>query len=92
MVSDIEGVCDRVIDDLDVLDRRPNKHLCPCSREHFARKMVTLGEVELKRLTEEEEEVRVECQFCRAEHVFDREQLNALLYGARLYFSDEEGG
>ena len=79
-----------IIDDLEVMDRRPIKHVCPCSREHFARKMVSLGEIELEKLTQEEEEVRVQCQFCRVEHVFDREQLNALLYGARLYFSDPE--
>ena len=61
------------------------KFHCPCSREQFARKLCTIGEDELRKLTEDDEEIVTECQFCRATYAFDRDQINALLYGARMY-------
>ena len=64
---------------------------CGCTRENFARRLVALGESTLTSLVEDGEEVRVECHFCRSEYIFVPEEVSALLYGARLYFSDTEG-
>lgn len=81
----VPSILSRLFDDAEVLaEITPEAH-CPCSREQFARRLVTLGSAELTRLTEELEIVEVECHFCRTRHVFDRAQVNALLYGARMY-------
>lgn len=81
----LEGLLDRLFDDAEVLARTDLKLRCTCSREHYARKLVTLGSAELGRLTEALEETVVECHFCRTRYIFDREQMNALMYGARMY-------
>jgi len=82
---DLEGVLDRLFDAPQVLARTDLSLVCPCDREHFARKLCILGSEELASLTAELPEVVVECHFCRTRYIFDREQMNALLYGARMY-------
>jgi molecular chaperone Hsp33 len=74
-----------LMEDAQVVDDRELRFFCPCTREHFARRLCTVGEAELRRLTEALEETIIECHFCRAKHVFDGEQISALLYGARMY-------
>ncbi len=80
-----ETVLKGLIEDAQVVEDRPLTFYCPCTREHFARRLCTLGEAELRRLTESLEETIVECHFCRTEYSFDAEQVGALLYGARMY-------
>lgn len=81
----VSSILGRLFDDAEVLGEITPEAHCPCSREQFARRLVTLGSAELERLTEELEVVEVECHFCRTRHVFDRAQVSALLYGARMY-------
>ncbi len=82
---DLRGVLDRLFDAPQVLAQTELHYVCPCDREHFARKLCTLGSAELERMTAELEETVVECHFCRTRYIFDRDQMNALLYGARMY-------
>lgn len=82
---DLEGVLDRLFDAPRILARTDLSLVCPCTRETFAQKLCTLGSAELARLTDELEETVLECHFCRTEYIFDRAQMNALLYGARMY-------
>ncbi len=90
MNMSVEGILDRIFDDFEPLQStRPEWH-CPCSREHFARKLVALGEQTLSELVKEQETTEVECHYCRAQCVFDAEQMSALLYGARLYAPNDE--
>jgi len=79
------AILDRLFDDAEILATTQVSFHCPCSREQFARKLCTIGEGELRRLTEADEEIVTECQFCRTTYPFDRDQINALLYGARMY-------
>ena len=81
---------DRLFDNFEPMAKSPIRTECGCTREHFARRLVALGEATLTSLVEDDEEVRVECHFCRSEYVFMPDEVSALLYGARLYFSDEE--
>ncbi|MGC6417070.1 MAG: Hsp33 family molecular chaperone HslO [Bradymonadia bacterium] len=74
-----------LMDDAEILEVRDILCHCPCTREQFARRLCTIGEAELEKLTEALEETVVECHFCRATYSFDREQIGALLYGARMY-------
>ena len=79
------AILDRLFDDAEVLATTAVELHCPCTREQFARKLCTIGEAELRRLAEEDGEIVTECQFCRGTYAFDRAQINALLYGARMY-------
>lgn len=81
----ITSILGRLFEDAEVLAEVEIATRCTCTREHFARKLVTLGSDELTRLTEELEVVEAECHFCHTRYVFDRAQVNALLYGARMY-------
>jgi molecular chaperone Hsp33 len=85
-----EGVLDRLFDDVEILSRTEVGFQCTCSREHYARLLCTLGEAELKSLTEEQEHTEVTCQFCSTRYAFDRTQMNALIYGARMYQESTE--
>lgn len=80
-----EGLLDRLFDGAQVLARTDLSLTCPCTREHFARKLCTLGSAELARMTDELPETVLECHFCRSQYIFDKEQMGALLYGARMY-------
>ncbi len=90
MKMSVEGILDRIFDDFETLHSRTPAWNCPCSREHFARKLVTLGESTLRELVEGQENTQVQCHFCRTEYEFDAEQMSALLYGARLYGPKDE--
>lgn len=83
------ALIDRLFDNFEPMATYPVKTQCNCTRENFARRLVALGDATLTSLVEEDEEVRVECHFCRGEYLFTAEQVSALLYGARLYFPDE---
>lgn len=80
-----ESILSRLFDDAEILAESDLITHCPCTREHFARRLVTLGADELERLTAEQELTDVECHFCRTRYVFDRQQMSALRYGARMY-------
>lgn len=82
---DLDGLLARLFDAPEVLARTDLRLHCPCTREHFARQLCTLGSAELARMTDELPETVVECHFCRSQYTFDREQMSALLYGARMY-------
>ena len=76
---------ERLVDDAEILNETAVDFTCPCTREEFARRLCMLGEEDLKQLTAELEVVPTQCHFCRTIYSFDREQVNALLYGARMY-------
>lgn len=82
---DPEDLLERLADDAEILDQKAIDFTCPCTREEFARRLCMLGEDDLKQLTDELEVVDTQCHFCRTIYSFDREQVNALLYGARMY-------
>ncbi len=52
---------------------------CKCSRKKVESAIVSIGREELKRLYEEEETIKVTCQFCDKEYVFDKSEIGALL-------------
>lgn len=55
---------------------------CKCSREKVEAAILSVGREELKRLYEEEETVKVTCQFCDKEYAFSREEIGEMLMRA----------
>ncbi len=48
---------------------------CSCSKEKYAKGLISLGKEELLSLIEEEEEVKTSCRFCNSEYVFTKEEI-----------------
>lgn len=70
-------------DDYELLESGACSYSCPCERPRYARTLITLGKEELTRLRDEDEEITLECHFCAAEYTFNREELSALISGAK---------
>ena len=70
-------------EDYELLESGSCAYSCPCERPRFARTLITLGREELTRLRDEDEVITLECHFCAAEYTFNREELSALISGAK---------
>ena len=64
--------------DMRILDLRPVRFFCPCSRERAASSVALLGSREISSMIEEEKQTTVTCQFCRAAYEFDAEDLEMI--------------
>jgi molecular chaperone Hsp33 len=65
--------------------RQPVTFHCPCSRERFESAIVSLGEAEIVRIIEEEDQpvTEVVCHFCNEAYHFSPEQMQTILAAAR---------
>lgn len=70
-------------DDYEILGTSEVCYHCPCQRERYARSLLTLGKEELTRLRDEEESITLSCHFCASTYAFNRQELSALILGAR---------
>jgi molecular chaperone Hsp33 len=81
-----EGVLERVFPDgWELLDRYPVAFRCPCSRERFESAIVSLGEAEIQRIIDEEENEATEvvCHFCNEAYHYTAVDMAAILEAAR---------
>ncbi len=76
-------ILEAILGDFEVVAEYPVSFRCPCERARYARILLTLGPEELERLREEDEVTELECHFCRETYTFDREEMGALIYGAK---------
>jgi molecular chaperone Hsp33 len=61
-----------------VLDRRPVRFHCPCSRERAGTSLALLGDAELSAMILEDGKAEVTCNFCRARYEFDEAALETI--------------
>ena len=68
----------------DLLDRYPVSFHCPCSRQRFESAIVSLGEAEVRRIIEEEEQpyTEVVCHFCNEAYHFSPVEMREILDAA----------
>ena len=52
---------------------------CGCSKDRYAKALMTIGVKDLEEIIREDEKAELECQFCRAKYNFDREELEEIL-------------
>ena len=81
-----EEVLERVFPDgWELLDRYPVAFRCPCSRERFESAIVSLGEAEIQRIIDEEENEATEviCHFCNQAYHYTAADMAAILAAAR---------
>ena len=67
----------------DVLDEAQIGYVCPCSRERYARALLSLGKKELRRLVDEAEPVETLCSFCGKKYVFELPEVRQMLENAK---------
>lgn len=51
---------------------------CTCSREGTAQALLSIGQAECEDILAEQGDIRLNCQFCHTEYVFDLKQINQL--------------
>lgn len=65
--------------DLEVLEKAHVEYRCYCSRERMRSALASMGREELSKLIAEQGRAEMTCQFCDAVHVFEKEELEALM-------------
>jgi molecular chaperone Hsp33 len=61
-----------------VLDRRPVRFFCPCSRERAGASLALLGPADLSAMILDDGKAEVTCNFCRARYEFDDKALEQI--------------
>ncbi|MGN1306443.1 MAG: Hsp33 family molecular chaperone HslO [Faecousia sp.] len=76
-----EEILRRVLADFETefLETTPVEYRCYCSRERVLQTLITIGKKDLQELVEENQPIRVECQFCDNVYAFSPQELQALL-------------
>jgi molecular chaperone Hsp33 len=64
--------------EVQVLDRRPVRFDCPCSRARAGTSLALLGEPELAAMILDDGKAEVTCNFCRARYEFDEAALEVI--------------
>ena len=70
-------------EDYEILGTGEMKFSCPCERTKYARTLLTLGKEELTQIRDEDGEMTLSCHFCAEHYHFNREEISALILGAR---------
>ncbi|GAA5315064.1 MAG: Hsp33 family molecular chaperone HslO [Candidatus Pelagadaptatus aseana] len=55
---------------------------CSCSRERSANALISLGKLEVERLLQEQEIIKIDCQFCNQSYTFGQRDLGSLFGGS----------
>ena len=61
-----------------LLDRRPARFFCPCSRERAGVSLAMLGDADLSAMILDDGKAEVSCNFCRARYDFDEAELERI--------------
>ena len=65
-----------------ILEKRPLRYACGCSRERMERALVALGRRELNQLIAEDKGAELGCHFCHSHYAFTTDDLRALVIQA----------
>lgn len=78
-----EDMLRRLLPDTAVLDELDIRFSCSCTRERVEQTLVSLGQQELERLIEEDEQTEVVCHYCNERYLFNRDELQVILDQAK---------
>ncbi len=74
----VAGVLGERFGEVQLLDRRPVRFHCPCSRSRAATSLALLGDAELSAMILQDGKAEVTCNFCRARYQFDDAELETI--------------
>lgn len=66
-------------DDYHILSRQDVAFACNCSKDRFARGIVSLGAEEIQKMIEEDGKAEVICHYCKQQYLYDKADLTDLL-------------
>lgn len=69
--------------ELEILDTRPVKYQCNCSRERMERNLLSLGVNDLEELASDGKEQELICHFCRSRYIFQPSEIKEILAQAK---------
>jgi len=74
-------VLSSIFDDVgfSVQQELPVSFFCPCNDKQIEGMLISLGREELSRLSEEQENIEVICEYCRKKYQFEQEDIKKLL-------------
>lgn len=70
-------------ENVEILDKRPVRFQCTCSKERFSNALISLGVDELQEMIDEDGKAEAQCHFCNEKYQFSREELEKLLAEAK---------
>ncbi len=65
--------------ELRFLDESPVEYKCYCSRQRVGRALLSLGKQELQEILDDQGQCSLSCQFCDAEYVFEKDELQRMI-------------
>ncbi len=76
-----EGILDKLIGSfgLQINEKLPAAYNCDCSKERFAKALVSLGKKELKEMAADHRPIEVNCHFCNKKYTFSPQEMEELL-------------
>ena len=79
--KDVEDVAKEIFKDFDleITDKIPVRFKCDCSYDRMEQALISLGEQELTKIIEEDDNVETVCHFCNEKYIFEGENLKNLL-------------
>ncbi|HAG68760.1 MAG TPA: Hsp33 family molecular chaperone HslO [Lachnospiraceae bacterium] len=66
----------------EILDRRPVRFFCKCSKQRVEKALISTGRAELQSMIDDGKPIEVKCQFCNKAYSFDTGELEHLLAAA----------
>ncbi|WP_371320265.1 Hsp33 family molecular chaperone HslO [Chengkuizengella axinellae] len=75
----LEQILQEILPSVQILDQMDVKFKCHCSREKVEGTLVSLGEEELNKIIEEDQQAEVVCHFCNEKYQFNGEELKKLV-------------
>lgn len=76
-----EMILERILGDfqLEIFEKVPTKFECNCSKERFARGIISIGKKEIEEMIEDNEPIEVKCHFCNADYHFSIDELKSFI-------------
>ncbi len=65
--------------DWKIVEEREVSFFCGCSKEQFARSLITLGQDELTKIKDEDHKIETVCHYCNSHYHFDEKEIEQLI-------------
>ncbi len=77
----INGLQERFSIDGKKIEWKNAVYQCHCSREYLAEVLTSLGEAEMRRIVQEDGELKAHCHYCNTDYVFKEEDIDGIFSG-----------
>ncbi len=74
----VESAVQSFAADLQATESREAAYRCNCSKQYLLRVLVTLGEAEMRRIIQEDGNIKVHCHYCNTDYIFTETDADTL--------------